>query len=224
MNSSWQREIKAVFLKELNSELRTKSGLITASLFSVVTVVALAYAAYNTSLSGTIAAGLIWVSILFATIVSIPRIFLIEEELGTMDILRLTARPHSIFWGKSLFSLAQSIVTAFLLAGMFVAFVGQRIYDPTLFLVSIFGGSVCLSSAVTLCGSLVAQAANRSALAAAIAVPLLLPVVTMAVGATRGSLGAGFHQQAVNCALGLIAYAIASQAIGPGLFALVWKS
>jgi heme exporter protein B len=224
MNSSWPREIKAVFQKELNVELRTKSGLITAGLFSVVTVVALAIAAYNTRLSGTIAAGMIWVSILFAVIVAIPRIFLSEEELGTMDLLRLTARPHAVYWGKSLFAVSQAVVTGFLLAWMFVAFVGQPVPDPVLFSFSILFGSACLSSAVTLCGALVAQAANRSALAAAIAVPLLLPVVVMAIGATRGALGAGFHQQAVICALGLFGYGVASQAIGPELFAWVWKS
>lgn len=223
MSSSWLREIRAVFFKELNTELRTKSGLITAGLFSVVTVVALAFAAYNTTLNGTIAAGLIWVSILFAQIVSLPRVFLAEEELGTMDMLRLTARPHAVFWGKSLFSTTQGVATGLLLSGMFLAFVGQPVQYPILFLVSIVGGSACLSGAVTLCGALVAQSANRYALAAAIAVPLLLPVVTMAVGATRGSMGEGFHRQAVDCAVGLYLYALASQTIGPGLFALVWK-
>jgi heme exporter protein B len=224
MNSSWQREITAVFLKELNTELRGKSGLITGALFSFVTVVALAFAAYNTNLSGTIAAGMIWVSIMFAIIISIPRIFLAEEEIGTMDLLRLTARPHSIFWGKSLFALVQALVTGFLLSGMFVAFMGQRVFDPVLFLASILAGTACVSSVVTLCGALVSQAANRTALAAAIAVPLLLPAVTMAVGATRGSMGSGFHEDAVKCTVGLFAYAIASQTLGPGLFALVWKS
>ena len=224
MNSSWQREITAVFMKELNSELRTKSGLITAALFSIVTVVALAFAAYNTRLSGTITAGMIWVAILFATIVSIPRIFLSEEEFGTMDLLRLTARPHAVFWGKTLFSLAQSVLTGVLLSGMFLAFVGQPVLDPLLFWSSVLVGSACLSSTVTLCGALVAQTANRSALAAAIAVPLLLPVMTMAVAAMRGSLGAGFHEQAVISAVGLFGYAVLSQTIGPGLFAFIWKS
>ena len=42
MNSpshNWKREVGAIFRKEMTSELRSKSGLMTAGLFGLVTVV-----------------------------------------------------------------------------------------------------------------------------------------------------------------------------------------
>ena len=170
------------------------------------------------------AAGLIWVAVLFATIVSLPRIFLVEEEVGTMDILRLTARPHAVYWGKALFSLVQAVLVSLLLSAMFLAFVSQKIQYPLLLVLSLVGGSACLASAVTLCGALVAQAANRSALAAAISAPLLLPVITMAVSATRVALGDGRPADGLAATIGLFGYAVASLVLGPWFFAFVWKS
>lgn len=224
MNSSWRHEILAVLRKEWQSELRSKAGFTTSALFSVVTVVAISLASYNRKLDGSLAAGLFWVAVLFSATVSLPRIFLAEEESNTMDILRLLGRPHAIFWGKSLFTLGQTLFTAVFLSALFLIFVHQAVQIPWLFAVTLVGGCASLSGAVTLCGALVAPALNRSALAAAIAIPLLLPVIAMCVTGMRVSLGSGFIQGGNAAAIGLLGYAAASLAIGPNIFAFVWKS
>lgn len=235
MSSSWRSEVLAVLRKEIFSEVRTKSGLVTSGLFGVASVVTIALATFNTKLNGDIAAGLLWVTILFASILSLPRTFLVEEEQGTADMLRLVARPHSVFWGKALFNLLLTGTTSAGLAVLFLIFTGQPIALTWLLVLSLIGGCGALTGAVTLCGALVAQAANRAALAGAIAIPLLLPVLAMGVSGTRVALSQGildantvfaqdFLRGGIAASLGLWAYAVASLAIGPWLFAAVWKS
>jgi heme exporter protein B len=222
--SEWASEVRAIYRKEIQSELRSKSGLITSGLFSVVSVVTIAFATYNVKITPTVAAGLFWITMLFSSMISLPRAFTIEEELGTGDLLRLVARPHAVFWGKVLFNLTLLVVTAAMLGTLFVVLAQANIGNIGLFLLSMVGTVLALAGGVTLSGALVAQAANKNALAAAIALPLLLPLTVIGIAALQVAFGDVRVDAGLRAALGLLSYGIASIAIGPYLFAAVWKS
>ena len=221
---SWKREITAVFRKEIASELRTKSGLATVCLFSLASVVAVAFAAFNEKLDGSLASGLLWVTLLFTAAVALPRAFVAEEEQGTGDLLRLIARPEAVFWGKALYNLCLMLVTGAVLSLLFFVLVGSHIDNLLLYAVCLIGSCAALAGTVTLCGALVAQAAGRGALAAAIAIPLLLPLVALGVAGMRVALGQPGLRSGEEAAFGLVCYGIATLTIGPALFAAVWKS
>jgi len=224
LNSTWRVEISAVFRKEWLNELRTRSGLVSSFLFSVVAVVAVALATFGQTPDPTVAAGLLWVTLLFSAILALPRSFIGEEETGTADLLRLIARPHAVFWGKSLFNLLQMLITALILSTLFLMLTDLRVKEPTLLIGAVIGGCAALALAVTLCGALVAQAANRAALAGAIGLPLLLPLMLIAIGATRVPFGAGSVDGGMQSMFGLYCYALLVGSIAPFLFAAVWKS
>ena len=211
-------------MKEWQSEMRSQSGLVTGLLFSVVTVYAMSFATLNAHLDGTVVAGLLWVALLFSSSASLPRIFLSEEEHGTAELLRMVARPHSVFWGKSLFNCVQCVVTGILLSILYLGFTGKGVAVPWLFGVCLIAGCLSLAGAVTLCGAIASQATNRAVLSAAIAVPLLLPLVSLGVSGMRVSLNDGSMSDGIGAAIGLIGYAGATLATGPWIFAAVWKS
>lgn len=187
--------------------------------------IALAFFNKNPNRDGLpdIAAALLWTTLTFTALLGLPRTFLAEEESGTMDLLRLTARPHAVFWGKVLFNLAQTVVIGGFVTLAFVALVGIEIKILGLFAVAMVSGWIALASTVTLCGAIAAPAANRSTLAAAIAVPLVLPLVQILVAATRASFGAGFPELGWQAATGGVGFAALALALGPWLFATVWK-
>lgn len=204
--------------------MRSMSGLITAFLFSVVTVYAISFASLNVKLKPTVIAGMLWVALLFSAAASLPRTFVAEEEQGTADLLRLVARPHAVFWGKALFNIFQSLVTSFVLSFLYLGFMSATVVIPWLFTVSLVAGCLSLAGAVTLCGAIASQASNRSMLAAAIAVPMLLPLVALGVSGMRVSLGEGGASGGTSSAIGLVGYAVATLATGPYIYAAVWKS
>ena len=222
-NSNWRREVLAVFRKEYRSEIRSQSGLMTAGLFSVMAVFAVSVAGFNVRLGGGIASGLLWLALLFAAILSGPRRFTQEEEMRTADQLRLWGRPHAIYWGKALFAFAELLLTATVLCGLFFLLTSAKLAHPGLFVLGMAGSLLALSGAVCVCGAIAAPASNRTALAATLALPLLAPVIFWGVAALRVSLGEGVFENGMAAAWGLLGYGIASVAIGPYLFASVWK-
>lgn len=221
MNSNWRAEVQAIFRKEWLNEARTRSGLISSALFSGVAVVAIAFAAYQDLLTPSLAAGLLWVTLLFAGVVSLSRVFIGEEEAGTADLLRLIARPHAVFWGKALFNFANIAITALAVSVLLVALANLHVSNLTVYFLGLFGGCASLAGSVTLSGALAAQAANRSALLGSIGIPVLLPVVVLGIDSTRVAFG-GLHQAEMSIA-GLWCYAIAVFAISPWVFASTWK-
>ncbi len=224
MAGSWTTEIGAVFRKEVQSELRSKSGLITSGLFGAVSVVAIAFAAKDAKITPTVGAGLFWITLLFSSMISLPRAFTVEEELGTGDLLRLMARPHAVFWGKVLFNLVLVTVTAGVLGSLFLVLSQVSVPRVDIFVFSLLGASLALGGTVTFCGALVAQATNRSALSSAIALPLLLPLTVFGVNALRVAFGDPAIVAGIQATIGLLSYGAVSVAIGPYLFAAVWKS
>jgi heme exporter protein B len=227
LNSSWLAEVFAVLRKEAVAEMRSRTAIFTAGLFSIMTVVAMSIATYNEKLSPSGYAGVFWVALLFSALIALPRTFTIEEEQGTSDLLRLTARPHAVFWGKAIYNLIQVWLAALALSVLFCAFAHLSISIPWLFAVAMIGSGAALAGAVTLCGALVAQAANRGALAATLALPLLVPLIWLGVAALRvaiGPMGPEFMSGGIQASIGLVCYGIAALAIGPYLFAAVWKN
>lgn len=223
--SAWAPEVTAIFRKEIRSELRSKTGLMTSGLFAVVSVVAIALATKDAKITPPMGAGLFWITLLFSSMISLPRAFTIEEELGTGDLLRLVARPHAVFWGKVLFNLVLVLLTAVVLGLLFIVLAQVQVVSVGVFSVTLFGACLSLGGGVTLSGALVAQAANRGPLAAAISLPLLLPLTVLGAAALRTAFGD--QQQTATgmvASVGLLCYGVASVAIGPYLFAAVWKS
>lgn len=224
MNSNWRVEVLEVVAKEARCEWRSRSGLVTGFLFSVLAVVAVAFAAFGLKIGGSLAAGLLWVALLFAAVVALPRAFVAEEEQGTADLLRLIARPHAVFWGKVLFNLVQMLANGVVLSVLLVTLLSLELVHPLLFVVSLVAGCAALAAGVTLCGALVAQAANRAALAGVVSLPLLLPLLALGVGAMRAALGEGSLDGSASALMGLAGFAALAMAGGPHLFAAVWKS
>jgi heme exporter protein B len=223
VSSSSGKEILAVLRKEARLELRSQAGLMTAGLFCLVTVVSLAVASYGLTLSGTLDAGMLWIALMFSACLALPRTFVQEEELGTSDLLRQWAHPHAIYWGKAIFNAALMSVQGVLIGLLYVFF--TSIQNPRLLLlvVSTTVGAIALASAVTLCGAVVAKASNRTALAAAIAVPLLFPLATLGVNAMAAAFDGPLGKSWLFTGA-LAGYAATLFAIGPYLYAAVWKS
>ncbi|MCA1997264.1 MAG: heme exporter protein CcmB [Armatimonadetes bacterium] len=213
----------ACLRKEWLAETRSRAGVLSAGLFSVSAVVAVWFASFGFRLPGGLAAGLLWVTLLFSAVVALPRVLLAEEENGTGDLLRQWARPHAVFWGKALFNSLQMILTAVALTVLFLVLTDLEIRHPLLLALSLAAGCTALSAGTTLCGALAAQAPNRAALSVAVSVPFLLPMVALGITAVRVAFGQGEPSGGWQGCVGLACYAVATFSGGPHLFAAVWR-
>ena len=235
MSSSWTPEVLAVLRKEAATEWRSKTGLMTGGLYGAAIVLVVVFALYDKNVNRfdleavdhplkAVAASLVWSILLFSSLLSLPRAFLAEEENGTADLLRLMARPHAVFWGKMLFNLLQTWIGGLILGTVFVVAIGLEVNHPGLFVACLLGGGAAVAGAVTLCGAIVAQAANRAALAGAVAIPLLVPLLQWGVVGTKAAFGVERLDLGTSAAMGMACYAAASIVVGPYIYAAVWKS
>ncbi len=216
----------AILRKEIKSELRQKSGLVTTLLFGIFAVITISFATFDLAISPQLAAGLLGVAMLFSAIVGLPRVILVEEEQGTGDLLRLLAQPEDVFWGKAIYNLLFMVATTIAISVLFFGFTHMGLRNLPLLLLCLSGACMAYAGTVTLCGALVAHASNRTALAGVLAVPLLLPLSFMAVSGLRVALDVN---EAFNLTrgfisgIGLVLYGAATLSVGSYLFAAVWK-
>jgi len=80
-----RRTVGALLRKELLVELRTLESVPGMSLFAVTTFVIFHFALNRNSVSGDLAAGILWVTLLFASILGVNRLFVADADQGGFD-------------------------------------------------------------------------------------------------------------------------------------------
>ena len=88
----------AILAKDLRAELRTLQSLPAMALFSVTTFVIFRFGLDRTQLSGSLAAGVLWATLLFAAVLGINRLFVAEREEGGFDAIRLAPIDRSVLF------------------------------------------------------------------------------------------------------------------------------
>lgn len=224
MNSNWARETLASFQKEWLTEMRSRHGLFTSFLFSLLAVVAMALASFGRTPDSSIAAGMLCVTLLFSAVVALPRTFLVEDEQGTFDLVRMVAEPTALYTGKLVYNTVQFSVSTLVLSTMFVAFSGVKVTVPVLLVTGLIFTTFSLAGGVSACGALVIGASNRWLLGTASSLPILLPQVFLGMGAIRASFGTGSPAGGWMCVVGLMGWSLALYAAGPLIAAAAWNT
>lgn len=223
MNSPWLNQVSAVLGKELKTEVRSSHGLATGILLGVLIIASLGYSSLFDSPSPWGAAGMTVSALLFASALMVPRLFLVEEEQGTLDLLRLNGDAGAIYLGKLLAGLIQLLVIGSVLGLVLIELLSQDVERPLFLAVGILGHIICLAGGFSFSGALVMGASNRWVLAAAAGVPLLLPQSIMAVIVIAYGLGAGGPMTANGSAWGLICMSLVLVCMGALVIPVVWK-
>jgi heme exporter protein B len=83
------RAFGAILAKDLRVELRTLESLPAMALFAVTTFVIFRFGLDRTELEGSLAAGVLLTTLLFAAILGVNRLFVAEREEGGFDAIRL---------------------------------------------------------------------------------------------------------------------------------------
>jgi heme exporter protein B len=219
----------AIFLKDLRLELRTRYALNALLLFAVSTVFAISLGvgplsiALNSDLP-LIQAALLWLAILFAALSGLARAFVQEEEARTAAALRLAAPPQAVFLGKLLFNWALLLALDVVVVLLFLIFVRADVADPTLLALTVFAGSTALAASTTIIAALVAQARVKGALFTVLALPLLVPLLVLAIRASHVAfVGAGWAR-AASPLQAIVGYGVAMFVASLMLFDAVWSA
>ncbi len=189
------RTVLTLLRKELLLERKVPQLVPAMALFSVTTFVVFHFALGQRSVEGELAAGILVVTLLFATILGINRLYVADREEGGFDAFLLApvdrtalgvAKAVTLFSFLVLVELIMLPAFAILLLepGMGFEVVGKLV----LVLLLVNAG---LSVIGTLVGALAIQTRARDLIGPLVALPLLVPVVISAARALAPVLATG---------------------------------
>lgn len=224
MSSSWIAEAAAVFAKDWRCELRAKHAITTLGLFAVTSLVVASLALGPVGIQEeeriAFAPVLIWLILLFSTAAGLPRAFVHEEESHTATALRLAATPSALFAGKAAYTFSVLAAVEAAVAPLAAALLQIDVARPGLLIAVLALGGFGLALASTLLAAIVAQGRGRTTLFAALAFPVLVPLLALAVALTRTAFGAPLQD---GILIQLVLYDATVTVAGLMLFPVVWN-
>ena len=175
--------VGAILRKDLQVELRTLESVPGMTLFAVTTFVLFHFGLDRSTLDGDLAAGVFWVTVLFASVLGLNRLFVAEEEQGGFDgFLLAPVDRTSLFVAKAL--------------GLFVFLCLVELVAVPAFAILLLGPSpwpvlpelvlvlLLANTGVAVVGTLVAGIAVRTRardlIGPLVTLPLLIPVILAA--------------------------------------------
>jgi heme exporter protein B len=213
--------VGALLRKELLVELRTLESVPGMSLFAVTTFVVFHFALNQNSVSGDEAAGILWVTLLFAAMLGVNRLFVADQDQGGFDAFLLAPVDRSaMLLAKALALFAYLAVLELVAVPAF----GLLLLGPSLgqTMPDLLGVLVLADVGIAAIGTLVAalavQTRARDLLGPLLALPLLVPVVIGGARATAPLFGLNHADSPAarwlltlalyDLVFGLIAYAV----------------
>jgi heme exporter protein B len=182
-----KRAVGAVVRKDLLVELRTGEAVPAMLLFSLSTFVLFHFALDRRSVEGDLAAGVLWVTLLFAAVLGMVRLFVAEREQGGFDgFLLAPVDRTSLFVAKAtvLFCFLGAVELAAVPA-FAILLLGPSPWDavPELVLVLVLANAG-VAVVGTLVGALGVQTRTRELIVPILALPLMIPLAIAAARAT----------------------------------------
>jgi heme exporter protein B len=213
--------VAALVRKDLRLELRTKESVPAMALFALGTFVLFHFALDRRTVDGDLAAGVLWVTLLFASVLGIGRLFVAEREQGGFDgFLLAPVDRTSLFVAKAAVLFAFLVaVELFAVAAFAILLLGPSPWPalPGLAVVLLLADAG-IAVVGTLVGALAVQTRARDLLVPLLALPLAVPLVIAGARATAPLLaesGAGPLEGRwllvlglYDLVFGLLAYAI----------------
>jgi heme exporter protein B len=195
------RPAVAILRKDLRLELRTRESVPAMALFSVTVFVLFHFGLHRNSVAGAMASGVLWVTLLLATVLGVNRLFAGEREGRVLDGILLApidrtaiylAKAAGLFFYLVLLELIAVPAFAILLLGP-----GIGGAFPELIAILLLA-DVGLAAVGALVSGLTAEARARDVVVPLLLLPLLVPVLIAAARATEPFLTGhpGPHQLA----------------------------
>lgn len=218
---SYLRVVAAIAWKDLAVELRTRERIASMGAFTVLVGVL-----FNFSIDPSvvepqaIAAGLIWMTVVFGGMLGLGRTFQLEEEDGAFQGVLLSPVPRdAIYLGKVVGNFVLLSVVTALVFGVFTLFFDLQLGgNPVALILVVLLGILGFVATGTLFSAVSAGTTMGDTLLPILVFPVLLPVVIYGVTATS-RLFQGLPVSEVDGNIRMLgAFALVALASGAGLF------
>ncbi len=208
-------QLWALLKRDLRLAVREGGALGTALGFYLVVVAMLPFGmGPDLNLLARVASGVLWVGLLLAALLSLPRIFDADLEDGSLEVLATGRVPlEGVVAAKALAHWLTTAIPLALMAPVLGLLLNLDIAVQPVLLASMLGGSPAVSFLGAIGAALTLRGRRGGLLIALLVLPLCVPTLIFGVSVVSAVvLGTGGAQASF---LILLAISIASLAIGP---------
>lgn len=175
--------------KDLRAELRSRELVGAMGMFALLSLLIFSFA-FELNREARIEAisGVLWVTVVFASLLGLNRSLAMERDQGNLDALLLAPISRSaIFVGKLIGNFIFTFVIAALLLPLMTVLYNVSLLRPLVIAV-LFFGTLGFTIIGTLLATMTVQTRAREALLPIVMLPITLPVLLAAVRASSGIL------------------------------------
>ena len=188
------RPTMALLRKELRLEWRTREAIPAMALFSVTTYIVFHFGLQRDTVDGPLAAGILWVTLLFAAMLGANRLFVADAEGGALEGVLLAPIDRTALYLAKVIAFAGflAVVEVVAVPAFYLLLLGPAGGDavPGLLAVLVLA-DVGIALTGTLVSGLATQTRSRELLVSLLGLPLLLPVIIAAARGTAPLFAAG---------------------------------
>ena len=166
-------EIKALFIKDLQLEMKQKYAINSIVLY-VLSTVFVAYLSYKGNIDATSWNVMFWIILLFAAVNATSKSFVQERPSRHLYYYTMAA-PQSVIIAKILYNSLMMILIAIITFVVFQLFLGNMIVGNALFFAGLILGALGFASTLTMVAAIASRSDNNFALMAVLSFPLMLP-------------------------------------------------
>lgn len=191
-------QYKVLLAKDLRREMRTKEMLVSMGVYALLVIVAYGVALGFADMGEgflEVAGGLLWVLVVFTSLLGLNRSFSAEKENGCLEGLLLAPLDRGvIFLAKATSNLAFLLVVEAVAVPLFWFFfssIATPAESAPLMAVPLFVGSVGIAGVGTLLSTITANTKGKDVMLALLFVPVVFPLLYACVSATVAVLVGG---------------------------------
>lgn len=186
---SWPRQLRALVLKDLRLEMRTRETVVAMALFSVLAMVIFQFGfGTRTGDLTPFAGGILWAVLALTAVLGVGRSYVPEREQRTLDALLVAPVPRLVMMAARALTIAVFMVAVEIVAVPLVAvfFIDEGVLGDAGWLAIVcLLADVCIGVLGTLLASMSAFTRARELVLPVLFLPCLVPVVIAAAGATH---------------------------------------
>ena len=155
-------------------------------LLYVVSTVFVCYLAFKTT-QPIVWNVLFWIIMLFAAVNAVAKSF-IQESKGRILYYYTIASPQAIIIAKTIYNIFLLLLITFIAFIIYKLVFANELGDPLLYLVSIFLGSLSLSTVFTMTSAIASKAGNSGTLMAVLSFPVIIPLLMLLIKLSKNAM------------------------------------
>lgn len=214
------KQINDLIAKEIKLELRNKYAL-GGILLYVISTVFVSYLCFKQIVTPATWNALFWIILLFASLNAVAKSFATETKGKLLYIYSLVS-PQAVILSKIIYNSLLLLVLSGLCLAVYCLFIGSKIQDMPLFLLTLALGSFGFSSLLTMVSAIASKTGNNFTLMAILSFPIILPLLMVLIKLSKNALD-GLEKWDVHYLLILLCINVIIIALSYLLFRYLWR-